>query len=168
MLQGTSKRTRPPPVHPWRATFRSAAAPRAPAEGPPAAAAATDHQRRGTTMLARRTLGTQGLAVSALGLGCMSMSHAYGAPEERDERESIATIHRALDLGVTFFDTAEMYGPFTNEELVGRALAGRRDDVVIATKFGFRIENGAMAGVDSRPSHVRAAVAGSLRRLRTD
>jgi aryl-alcohol dehydrogenase-like predicted oxidoreductase len=119
-------------------------------------------------MLARRTLGTQGLAVSALGLGCMSMSHAYGAPEERDERESIATIHRALDLGVTFFDTAEMYAPFPNEELVGRALAGRRDDVVIATKFGFRIENGAMTGVDSRPSHVRAAVEGSLRRLRTD
>ncbi|HET7458133.1 MAG TPA: aldo/keto reductase [Gemmatimonadaceae bacterium] len=119
--------------------------------------------------LARRSLGTQGLSVSALGLGCMSMSHAYGPPEARDERESIATIHRAIQLGVTFFDTAEMYGPFTNEELVGRALAGgRRDGVVIATKFGFRIENGAMTGVDSRPAHIREAVEGSLRRLRTD
>jgi aryl-alcohol dehydrogenase-like predicted oxidoreductase len=78
----------------------------------------------------QRTLGTQGLTVSALGLGCMGMSWAYGAP---DEAESIRTIHRALDLGVTFLDTAEIYGPFTNEELVGRALAGRRDGVVVAT-----------------------------------
>jgi aryl-alcohol dehydrogenase-like predicted oxidoreductase len=119
-------------------------------------------------MLAQRTLGTQGLTVSALGLGCMGMSQSYGAPEERDERESIATIHRALELGVNFLDTAEVYGPFTNEELVGRALKGRRDRVIIATKFGFRIENGQMTGLDSRPVHIREAVEGSLRRLGTD
>ena len=93
-------------------------------------------------MLTTRRLGSQGLTVSALGLGTMTMSHGYGAPEERDERESIATIHRAIDLGVTFFDTAEAYGPFRNEELVGRALRerGARDRVVIATKFGFDID----------------------------
>ena len=119
-------------------------------------------------MMTTRALGTHGLTVSALGLGCMSMSHAYGTAEERDERESIATIHRALELGVTFLDTAEVYGPFTNEELLGRALAGRRDRAVIATKFGYRIENGAMTGLDSRPAHVREAVEGSLRRLATD
>ena len=119
-------------------------------------------------MLTTRTLGTQGLAVSALGLGCMGMSQAYGTSEERDERESMATIHRALELGVTLFDTAEVYGPYTNEELLGRALKGRRDRVVIATKFGFRIENGTIAGMDSRPEHVREAVEGSLRRLSTD
>ena len=119
-------------------------------------------------MLTTRTLGSQGLTVSALGLGCMGMSQSYGTAEERDERESIATIHRAIELGVTFFDTAEVYGPFANEELVARALKGRRDDVIIATKFGFRIENGAMTGVDSRPEHVREAVEGSLRRLATD
>ncbi len=119
-------------------------------------------------MMTTRALGTQGLTVSALGLGCMSMSHAYGTAEERDERESIATVHRAIDLGVTFLDTAEVYGPFTNEELLGRALAGRRDRVVLATKFGFKIEHGAMTGLDSRPQHVREAVEGSLRRLATD
>jgi aryl-alcohol dehydrogenase-like predicted oxidoreductase len=119
-------------------------------------------------MLTTRTLGTQGLTVSALGLGCMSMSHAYGTVEERDEQESIATIHRAVELGVTFLDTAEMYGPYTNEELLARALKGRRDRVVLATKFGFRIENGAMTGLDSRPQHIREAVEGSLRRLATD
>jgi aryl-alcohol dehydrogenase-like predicted oxidoreductase len=122
-------------------------------------------------MLATRTLGTQGLTVSALGLGLMGMSHAYGTAEERDERESVATIHRAVELGCTFLDTAEVYGPYVNEELLARALGelkGGRDRVVIATKFGFRIENGGIAGVDSRPEHVREAVEGSLRRLRTD
>ena len=123
-------------------------------------------------MLPTRTLGTQGLTASAIGLGLMSMSHAYGAPEERDERESIATIHRAIELGCTFLDTAEAYGPFNNEELLGRALAavqGSRDRVVIATKFGFKFDaNGVIDGVDSRPERIRAAVEGSLRRLRTD
>jgi len=116
----------------------------------------------------QRKLGTGGLEVSELGLGCMGMSQAYGTPEERDERESIATIHRAIDLGVTFFDTAEVYGPHTNEELLGRAIQGKRDSVIVATKFGFKIENGAMAGMDSRPAHIREAVEGSLRRLATD
>jgi aryl-alcohol dehydrogenase-like predicted oxidoreductase len=98
----------------------------------------------------------------------MGMSQAYGTADERDERESIATIHRAIELGVTFFDTAEVYGPFANEELVGRALRGHRDRVTIATKFGFKIENGAMAGLDSRPEHIREVVESSLRRLATD
>src|SRR5581483_4941851 len=123
-------------------------------------------------MLTTRTLGTQGLRVSTLGLGLMGMSHAYDRPEARDERESIATIHRAIELGCTFLDTAEAYGPYRNEELLARALkalgAGVRDRVVIATKFGFTFENGVIAGVDSRPSHVREAVEGSLRRLETD
>jgi aryl-alcohol dehydrogenase-like predicted oxidoreductase len=119
-------------------------------------------------MLNTRKLGTQGLVVSEIGLGCMGMSQAYGTAEERDERESIATIHRALELGVTFFDTAEAYGPYTNEELLARALQGKRDGAVIATKFGFRFANGAINGVDSRPERVREAVEGSLRRLNTD
>jgi len=119
-------------------------------------------------MLTKRKLGRQGLEVSALGLGCMGMSQSYGTPEERDERESLATLQRALELGVTFFDTAEVYGPFHNEELLGRALQGRRDQVVIATKFGFRIEDGKITGLDSRPEHVREVVEASLRRLRTD
>ncbi|HEY0776793.1 MAG TPA: aldo/keto reductase [Gemmatirosa sp.] len=123
-------------------------------------------------MLPTRALGTQGLTVSALGLGLMGMSHAYGTAAERDERESIATIHRAIELGCTFLDTAEVYGPYANEELLARALAAlggtARERVVIATKFGFRIENGAIAGVDSRPAHIREAVEGSLRRLATD
>src|SRR5215471_14246858 len=116
-------------------------------------------------MLTERRLGRQGLEVSALGLGCMGMSQSYGV---RDDPESIATVHRAVDLGVTFFDTAEVYGPYHNEELVGRALQGRRDRVVIATKFGFRIEGGKMVGLDSRPEHVREVVEASLRRLGTD
>src|SRR5215210_7161884 len=123
-------------------------------------------------MLPTRTLGTQGLTVSALGLGLMGMSQAYGTAEERDERESIATIHRAIELGVTFFDTAEVYGPYVNEELLARALrelGGARDRVVIATKFGFKIDaNGQTVGVDSRPARIREAVEGSLRRLGTD
>ena len=113
----------------------------------------------------RRKLGGQGLEVSAIGLGCMGMSQSYGA---FDDAESVATLHRALDLGIDFFDTAEVYGPFTNEELLGRALAGRRNDVVLATKFGFRIEGGKSVGTDSRPEHVAEAVEGSLKRLRTD
>jgi len=116
----------------------------------------------------KRRLGKSGLEVSAIGLGCMTMSHGYGATEERDERESVATIHRAIELGVTFLDTAEVYGPYENEELVGRALKGKRDRVVLATKFGFKLENGANTGLDSRPEHVREAVEGSLRRLATD
>jgi aryl-alcohol dehydrogenase-like predicted oxidoreductase len=116
-------------------------------------------------MLPQRKLGSQGLFVSALGLGCLGMSQSYGAA---DEQESIATIHRALDLGVTFFDTAEAYGPFHNEELLGRALQGRRSSVVVATKFGWRFEGGKIAGLDSRPEHVREVVEGSLRRLATD
>ncbi|MGI8497461.1 MAG: aldo/keto reductase [Gemmatimonadaceae bacterium] len=123
-------------------------------------------------MLTTRTLGTQGLTVSALGLGLMGMSHAYGTSEERDERESIATIHRAIELGVTFFDTAEAYGPYKNEELFGRALKsymGQRDRVITATKFGFKFDtNGVIAGVDSRPAHIREAVEGSLGRLQAD
>jgi aryl-alcohol dehydrogenase-like predicted oxidoreductase len=112
-----------------------------------------------------RRLGRQGLEVSAIGLGCMGMSQSYGVP---DDAESVATIHRALELGVTFFDTAEVYGPFTNETLVGRALEGRRDRVVLATKFGWEIGSSARGGLDSRPGHIREAVEGSLRRLRTD
>jgi aryl-alcohol dehydrogenase-like predicted oxidoreductase len=119
-------------------------------------------------MLPTRTLGTQGLTVSALGLGCMGMSQSYGTAEERDERESIATLHRAIELGCTFLDTAEVYGPLTNEELLGRALRGRRDQVVLATKFGFRFDAGGITGTDSRPRHIRQAVEGSLRRLGTD
>ncbi|HEX8395702.1 MAG TPA: aldo/keto reductase [Longimicrobium sp.] len=123
-------------------------------------------------MLTTRSLGTQGLTVSSLGLGLMGMSQAYGTAEERDERESIATIHRAIELGCTFLDTAEVYGPFANEELLGRALQelgpAARDGVTIATKFGFRIQDGVMNGVDSRPEHIREVVEASLRRLRTD
>src|SRR5437764_13889692 len=120
-------------------------------------------------MLTARQLGTQGLTVSALGLGLMGMSHAYGPADERDERESIATIHRAIELGVTFFDTAEAYGPHKNEELLARALKSQRERVIIATKFGFQFdENGVIAGVDSRPAHIREAVEGSLKRLATD
>ena len=122
-------------------------------------------------MLASRALGSQGLSVSSLGLGLMSMSHGYGRAEERDDQESIATIHRAIELGVTHFDTAEFYGPYANEELLGRALqqvGSQRERLTVATKFGFRIENGVMTGVDSRPSNIRAAVEGSLRRLQTD
>jgi aryl-alcohol dehydrogenase-like predicted oxidoreductase len=116
-------------------------------------------------MLPKRKLGSQGLEVSCLGLGCMGMSQSYGPA---DERESIGVIHRAIAEGCTFLDTAEVYGPYVNEELLGRALKGRRDEVIIATKFGFRIESGKINGTDSRPSHIRAVVDASLRRLQTD
>lgn len=116
-------------------------------------------------MLPLRKLGNQGLEVSALGLGCLGMSQSYGPA---DEQESIATLHRALDLGITFFDTAEAYGPFKNEELLGRALKGRRQSVIIATKFGWRLENGKITGLDSRPAHVREVVEASLLRLQAD
>ncbi len=114
-----------------------------------------------------RKLGTQGLVVPPLGLGCMGMSDFYTG---WDEQESIATIHRALELGVTFLDTADMYGPFTNEELVGRAIAGRRDRVILATKFGFvRSATDPLArSVNGRPEYVRAACEASLRRLNVD
>ncbi|GAA0334133.1 aldo/keto reductase [Actinoallomurus spadix] len=114
----------------------------------------------------KRRLGTQGLEVSALGLGCMGMTWAYG---QGDETESIATIHRALDLGCDFFDTAEVYGPWTNEELLGRALRGRRDEAVIATKFGWDLdENGERRGLNSRPEHIKEVLEQQLRRLGTD
>src|SRR5947209_16293814 len=114
----------------------------------------------------KRTLGNS-LEVSAIGLGCMGMSFGYGPP--KNEQEMISVIRAAVDLGVTFFDTAEVYGPFTNEELVGKALAPVRDRVVIATKFGFHIdESGKQAGLDSRPNHIKEVVESSLKRLNTD
>ena len=115
-----------------------------------------------------RKLGTQGLEVSAIGLGTMGMAGVAGMGDMYgpvDEAEAIRTIHRALEIGVTFFDTAEVYGPYANEQLLGRALKGRRDRAIIATKFGFRIEGGRMVGVDSRPENVRRAIDGSLERL---
>jgi len=114
----------------------------------------------------QRHLGSQGLVVSALGLGCMGMSEFYGG---RDDAQAIGTIHRALELGITFLDTADMYGPFTNEQLVGRAIKGRRDRVVLATKFGnVRRADGSFAGVNGRPEYVRQACDASLARLGVD
>jgi aryl-alcohol dehydrogenase-like predicted oxidoreductase len=113
-----------------------------------------------------RKLGSQGLEVSKLGLGCMGMSEFYGTG---DEDESIATIHRAIELGITFIDTADMYGPFTNEKLVGKAIAGRRDQVVLATKFcNERGEDGSFLGVNGNPDYVRKACDASLQRLGVD
>ena len=114
----------------------------------------------------KRTLGTSGLEVSALGFGCMGISYGYGPATSR--ADGVAVIRAAVDGGVTFFDTAEVYGPFTNEEVVGEALAPVRDQVVIATKFGFRFENGKQAGLDSRPEHIREVAEASLKRLKTD
>ena len=114
----------------------------------------------------KRTLGKQGLEVSALGYGCMGLNFAYG--ELLDEAAAVAMLRAAHERGVTFFDTAEIYGPFTNEQLVGKALGSVRDEVVIATKFGFRFEDGKSVGLDSGPTSIRKAVEGSLRRLGTD
>lgn len=112
-----------------------------------------------------RTLGNSGLSVSALGFGCMGLNSAYGVAMEK--QDAITLLRQAVEAGVTLFDTAEVYGPFTNEELVGEALAPFRDQVVIATKFGFK-DGDASTGVDSRPAHIRAVAEASLKRLRTD
>jgi len=114
----------------------------------------------------KRKLGKSNLEVSAIGLGCMGLSQSYGRPV--DKKTGIALIRAAVERGITFFDTAEVYGPFTNEELVGEALAPFRKDVVIATKFGFHIEKGKQAGLDSRPEHVKPVAEASLKRLKTD
>jgi aryl-alcohol dehydrogenase-like predicted oxidoreductase len=114
----------------------------------------------------KRKLGKSNLEVSAMGLGCMGMSFGYGPAV--DKQQGISVIRSAVERGVTFFDTAEVYGPFTNEELVGEALAPFRKNAVIATKFGFNIENGKQAGLDSRPEHIREVAEASLKRLKTD
>src|SRR5213079_157961 len=114
----------------------------------------------------KRKLGKSNLEVSAIGLGCMGLSFGYGPAV--DKQQGVSLIRAAVDRGVTFFDTAEVYGPFTNEELVGEALAPFRDRVVIATKFGWKIENGKQAGTDSRPEHIKEVAEASLKRLKTD
>ena len=113
-----------------------------------------------------RKLGKNNLEVSAIGLGCMGLSFGYGPAV--DKQQGVSLIRAAVERGVTFFDTAEVYGPYTNEELVGEALAPFRDQVVIATKFGFKIENGKQAGLDSRPEHIKEVAEASLKRLKTD
>ena len=113
----------------------------------------------------KRKLGKSNLEVSAIGLGCMGMSFGYGPP--KDKQEMISLIRAAVELGVTFFDTAEVYGPFTNEELLGEALAPLREQVVIATKFGFKFESGKQTGLESRPEHIKQVAEASLKRLRT-
>src|SRR6201985_2211672 len=114
----------------------------------------------------QRTLGKSGLKVSSLGLGCMGLS--FGLGPAVDKQQGISLIRAAVERGITFFDTAEVYGPYTNEELVGEALAPFRNQVKIATKFGFKIENGKQAGLDSRPEHIREVADASLKRLKTD
>src|ERR1041385_2118271 len=114
----------------------------------------------------KRKLGNSNLEVSAIGLGCMGMSFSYGPP--KDKKEMIDLLHAAVERGITFFDTAEVYGPFTNEELVGEALAPYRGKVVIATKFGFNIQDGKMAGGNSRPDNIRRVAEASLKRLQVD
>jgi aryl-alcohol dehydrogenase-like predicted oxidoreductase len=127
---------------------------------------ASENSRIKERFVDQRNLGSEGLVVSELGLGCMGMSEFYGTG---DEAESTATIHRAIDLGMTFLDTADMYGPFTNEKLVGKAIAGRRDEVVLATKFGnVRGEDGSFRGVSGTPNYVREACDASLSRLGVD
>src|SRR5260370_2221565 len=124
-------------------------------------------QRQETRRMQKRTLGNSKLEVSALGLGWMGMSFAYGPPA--DKQEMIALIRSAVERGITFFDTAEAYGPFTNEELVGEALAPFRGQVVIATKFGFKLgPTGEQIGMDSRPEHIKQVAEGSLKRLKVD
>jgi aryl-alcohol dehydrogenase-like predicted oxidoreductase len=117
-------------------------------------------------IMQKRKLGKSNLEVSAIGLGCMGLSFGYGPAV--DKQQGISLIRAAVERGVTFFDTAEVYGPFTNEELVGEALAPFRDQVVIATKFGFKIENGKQAGLDSRPEHIKEVADASLKHLKTD
>ncbi len=117
-------------------------------------------------MMQKRILGNSGLEVSAIGLGCMGMSHGYGAAS--DKREMISVVQQAVERGVTFFDTAEVYGPYTNEELVGEALKNVRNQVVIATKFGFDIQHGKQSGMNSRPEHIRKVAEESLQRLQIE
>src|SRR5271157_2571983 len=126
----------------------------------------TEHQYLEESSMQKRKLGKSNLEVSAIGLGCMGLSFAYGPAV--DKQQGIALIRAAVEHGVTFFDTAEIYGPFTNEELVGEALAPFRKDVVIATKFGFHIEGGKQAGLDSRPENIKQVAEQSLKRLKTD
>src|ERR1700761_5135495 len=111
----------------------------------------------------KRKLGNSGLEVSALGLGCMGLNFSYGQPMEK--KDAIALLRASVEKGVTFFDTAEAYGPYTNEEIVGEALAPFRNEVVIATKFGFNFQDGKIAGVNSQPAHIKEVVEASLKRL---